>query len=68
MTFIIKVKKKIGEVELPDSRSDTVVNGTTNIQTMLDIVPHFLMHVWCYRSHGIPYVGYQVLKVIELNL
>jgi hypothetical protein len=42
--------------------------GTTNIQTIFDLIPHSLKHVWCYRSHSIPYAGFQVLKVIELNL
>jgi hypothetical protein len=27
-----------------------------------------LKHVWCYRSHSIPYAGFQVLKVVVLNL
>jgi hypothetical protein len=40
--------------------------GTTNIQTIFDLVPRCLKHVWCYRS--VPYAGFQVLKVVVLNL
>lgn len=32
----------------------------TNIQT--------IQHVWCYHSHSVPYAGFQVLQVIDLNL
>jgi hypothetical protein len=39
-----------------------------NIQILFDLVPHCLKHVWCYCSHSIPCVGFQVLKVIDLNL
>jgi hypothetical protein len=39
----------------------------TNIQTIWDIIPCCLKHVWCYHSHSIPCAGYQVLKVIDLN-
>ena len=36
------------------------LDGTTNIQT--------IQHVWCYHSHSVPYAGFQVLKVVDLNL
>jgi hypothetical protein len=42
------------------------LGGTTNIQTIFDLVPRCLKRVWCYGS--IPYAGFQVLKVVELNL
>jgi hypothetical protein len=42
--------------------------GTTNIQTIFDLVPRCLKHVWCYRSSSDPYAGFQVLKVVDLNL
>jgi hypothetical protein len=41
---------------------------TTNIQTIFNLVPGCLKHVWCYRSLCIPYVGFQVLQVVDLNL
>jgi hypothetical protein len=44
------------------------LGGTTNIKTIFDHVPHFLKYVWCYHSHSVPYVGFQVLKVVDLNL
>jgi hypothetical protein len=44
------------------------LGGTTNIQTIFELVPRCLKHVWCYRSHSIPYAGFQVLNVIDLNL
>jgi hypothetical protein len=44
------------------------LGGTTNIQTIFDLVPRCLKHVWCYRSHSVPYAGFQVLKVVDLNL
>jgi hypothetical protein len=44
------------------------LGGTTIIQMTYDLIPHCLKHVWCYHSHSIPYVGFQVLKVIDLNL
>jgi hypothetical protein len=44
------------------------LGGTTNIQTIFDLVPHCLKHVWCYRSHGVPYASFQVLKLVDLNL
>jgi hypothetical protein len=30
-------------------------------------VSRCLKHVWCYRSHGVPYAGFQVLKAFDLN-
>jgi hypothetical protein len=27
-----------------------------------------IQHVWCYRSHSVPYAGFQVLRVFDLNL
>jgi hypothetical protein len=44
------------------------LGGTTNIQTIFDLVQRHLKHVWCYRSHSIPYAGIQVLKLVDLNL
>jgi hypothetical protein len=43
------------------------LGGTTNIQTIFDLVPRFLKHVWCYRSYSDPYAGFLVLKVVDLN-
>jgi hypothetical protein len=39
-----------------------------NIQTIFDLVPHCMKHVWCYRSHSVPYAGFQVLKIVDINL
>jgi hypothetical protein len=44
------------------------LGGTTNIQTIFDLVPCCLKHVWCYRSHSVPYEGFQVSKAVQLNL
>jgi hypothetical protein len=44
------------------------LGGATNIQTIFDLVPFCLKHVWCYRNHSIPYAGSQVSKVVDLNL
>jgi hypothetical protein len=44
------------------------LGGTTNIQMIFDLLPRCLKHVWCYRSHSIFYAGFQVLKVVDLNL
>jgi hypothetical protein len=44
------------------------LGGMTSIQTIFDLVPRCLKHVWCYRSHSVPYAGFQVLNVIDLNL
>jgi hypothetical protein len=44
------------------------LGGTTNIRTIFDLVQRCLKHIWCYRSHSVPYAGFQVLKVIDLNL
>jgi hypothetical protein len=44
------------------------LGGTTNIQTIFDLVPRSLRHVWCCRSHSIPHVGFQVLNVFDRNL
>jgi hypothetical protein len=44
------------------------LGGTTNIQTIFDLVPRCLKYVWCYRSHSIFYTGFQVLKVFDLKL
>jgi hypothetical protein len=32
------------------------------------LVPRCLKHVWRYRSHSVPYEGFQVLKVADLNV
>jgi hypothetical protein len=42
-------------------------DGMTNIQTILDLVPRCLKHVWCNHSHSVPYAGFRVLKQQELN-
>jgi hypothetical protein len=39
------------------------LGGTTNIQTIFDLVPRCLKQVCCYRSHSVPYADFQVLKV-----
>jgi hypothetical protein len=26
------------------------------------------IHVWFYREHSVPYAGFQVLKVVDLDL
>jgi hypothetical protein len=44
------------------------LGGTTNIQTILYLVPRCVKRVWCYRSHSVPYAGFQVLTVVDLNL
>jgi hypothetical protein len=44
------------------------LGGTTNIQTIFDLAPRCLRHVWCYRSHSVPYAGFKVSKVVDLNL
>jgi hypothetical protein len=44
------------------------IGGTTNIETIFDLVLRCLKHVWCYRSHSVPYSDFQILKVVDLNL
>jgi hypothetical protein len=47
------------------------LGGMTNIQTIFDLVPTLLeacLVLWCYCSQSIPYAGFQVLKVVDLNL
>jgi hypothetical protein len=44
------------------------LDDKTNIQMILDLVPRCLKHVWCYLSHSIPYAGFQVLTVVDLNV
>jgi hypothetical protein len=44
------------------------LGGMTNVQTIFDLVPRCLKHVWCYHSHSVPYAGFQVFKVIDLYL
>jgi hypothetical protein len=44
------------------------LGGTTNIQTIFDLVPRCSKHVWCYRSQSVSYASFQVLKVVDLNL
>jgi hypothetical protein len=47
------------------------LGGMSNIQaiqTIFDLFPHCLKHVWCYHSHIVPYAGFQVLKVVDINL
>jgi hypothetical protein len=41
---------------------------TTIIQTIFDFVPRCLKHVWCHCIHGVPYVGFQVLTVVDPKL
>jgi hypothetical protein len=40
----------------------------TNIQMIFDLIPRCLKNVWYYSSYGVPYAGFQVLKVVDLNL
>jgi hypothetical protein len=40
----------------------------TIIQTIFDLVPRCLKRVWYYRSHSVPYAGFQVLEVVDRNL
>jgi hypothetical protein len=44
------------------------LGGTPNIQTIFVFVPRFIKHVGCYRSHSVPYAGFQMLKVVNRNL
>jgi hypothetical protein len=39
------------------------LGGTTNIQTIFDLVPRCFKHVWCYRSNSVPYADFQVLTL-----
>jgi hypothetical protein len=45
-----------------------LLGDTTNIQTIFDLVPRCLKHVWCYRSHSVSKAGFHVLKVFDINL
>jgi hypothetical protein len=45
-----------------------ILGGTTIIQTIFDLVPRCLKHVWCYRIHSVLYAGVHVLKAVDLNL
>jgi hypothetical protein len=40
----------------------------TRIQTIFDLVPRCLKQFLCYRSHSVPYAGFQVLEVVDVNL
>jgi hypothetical protein len=44
------------------------LGGTTNIRTIFYHVQRRLKHIWCYRSHSVLYAGFQVSKVVDLNL
>jgi hypothetical protein len=44
------------------------LGGTTNIKMILYLIPRCLKHAWCYHSHRVPYAGFQVLNVVDLNL
>jgi hypothetical protein len=44
------------------------LSGMTNIQMIFDLLPRCMMPVLCYSSHSIPCAGFQVLKVVDLNL
>jgi hypothetical protein len=44
------------------------LGDTTNIQTIFDLIPRCLKHVWYYCSQNVPYAGSQVLKVVDLNV
>jgi hypothetical protein len=44
------------------------LGGATNIQTIFDLLPRWLKLVLCYRSKSVPYGGFQVLKVVDLDL
>jgi hypothetical protein len=43
------------------------LDGTTIIQMIFNLVLRYLKYFRCYRSHSDPYVGFQVLKVVDLN-
>ena len=42
--------------------------GMANIETIFDIVPSSLKHVWCNHCKSFPYSVLQVLKTVDLNL
>jgi hypothetical protein len=44
------------------------LGGMTNIQMTFDLVSRCLKHVWCYHNHSFLYAGFQVLKIVDLNL
>jgi hypothetical protein len=44
------------------------LGGLTNIQMIFDLIPRCLKHVWCYCSQRGSYMGFQVLKVVDLYL
>jgi hypothetical protein len=44
------------------------LGGTANIQTIFDLVPRCLRHVWCHSRHSFLYAGFQVLMIVDLNL
>jgi hypothetical protein len=43
-------------------------SGTTNIQIILDLCPCVLKHVVGCRYHRVPYAGFQLLKVVVIDL
>jgi hypothetical protein len=42
--------------------------GTRNIQAVFDLCPQVLKNVVGYRSHCVPYAGFQLLKVVAFDL
>jgi hypothetical protein len=42
--------------------------GTTYIQTIFDICPRVSKNVKGYRSHSVPFPGFQTLKVVVFDL
>jgi hypothetical protein len=46
----------------------TTPRGTTNIQTTFDLCTHALKLVVGYRNHGVPYAGFQQLKIVVFDL
>jgi hypothetical protein len=44
------------------------LGGMTNVQMIFDLVPCCFKHLWWYCSHRVPYVCFQMLKVIDHSL
>jgi hypothetical protein len=66
ITFVIYAITKENYHSFSEYITFSSLGGKTSIQTIFDPVPRCLKQVWCYRSHSLPYVGYQVLKVVDL--
>jgi hypothetical protein len=41
--------------------------GITDIQTVFKLCPHVLRHVVGYSRYNIPYVGFQLLKIMVFD-